>query len=176
MTSKTEMNELVQRYSVHCHCRCVDVVQRDDGHLVMHSDYIAMQRRAEAAEARIAELGDNCASLSWSLGVAEGQIAALRGEQVPVAWTDAEELSQLSKVGCAYLFTAHPISPDADLRRVIKLFTTPQAAPVVVLPDASAKNFYLSDGTFRSEDYQKSLISSLKLQGITVKSADGEGE
>lgn len=45
----------------------------------------------------------------------------------PVAWTDEQELRDLEKSGCAYLFTVKPITPNADPRRVIRLYTTPPA-------------------------------------------------
>ena len=50
-----------------------------------------------------------------------------------VAWTDEQELRDVDKYGCGYLFTANPITPNADPRRVIKLYTAPPA-PVSV-PD-----------------------------------------
>lgn len=44
-----------------------------------------------------------------------------------VGWTDAEELRSVEKDGCGYLFTVNPITPNADPRRVIKLYTAPPA-------------------------------------------------
>ncbi|WP_186821296.1 hypothetical protein [Candidatus Erwinia dacicola] len=38
-----------------------------------------------------------------------------------VAWTDEQELRDVDKFGCGYLFTVNPITPNADPRRVIKL-------------------------------------------------------
>lgn len=51
-------------------------------------------------------------------------LAALTAE--PVAWTDELELKDVEKDGLGYLFTVNPITPNADPRRVIKLY-----APVV---------------------------------------------
>ncbi|MMS79883.1 hypothetical protein D9O31_26190 [Salmonella enterica] len=48
----------------------------------------------------------------------------------PIAWTDEQELRDVAKDGCGYLFTVNPITPNADPRRVIKLYSTPPA-PVV---------------------------------------------
>lgn len=48
-------------------------------------------------------------------------------DSVPVAWTDEQELRDLEKSGCAYLFTVKPITPNADPHRVIRLYTTPPA-------------------------------------------------
>ncbi|EPQ8559318.1 hypothetical protein ACUWUA_004305 [Enterobacter hormaechei] len=42
-------------------------------------------------------------------------------EADPVAWTDEQELRDVEKFGCGYLFTVNPITPNADPRRVIKL-------------------------------------------------------
>jgi|GEM_PF-5990422 len=56
----------------------------------------------------------------------------------PVAWTDEQELRDLEKSGCAYLFTVKPITPNADPRRVIRLYTTPpapMAVPDVATPE-----------------------------------------
>ncbi|MFB4762666.1 hypothetical protein ACE3JZ_13995 [Enterobacter hormaechei subsp. steigerwaltii] len=41
----------------------------------------------------------------------------------PVGWTDEQELRDLESYGCGYLFNANPISPHADPRRVILLYT-----------------------------------------------------
>lgn len=52
----------------------------------------------------------------------------LKGEQVPVAWTDAEELRGMAKDGCGYLFKVDPVNPFTDPCRQIMLFTAPQKA------------------------------------------------
>lgn len=44
----------------------------------------------------------------------------------PIGWTDAEELRSVERDGCGYLFKANPITPNANLRRVIKLYAAPQ--------------------------------------------------
>lgn len=44
----------------------------------------------------------------------------------PVGWTDEQELRSVEKDGCGYLFKANPVTPNADPRRVILLYT---AAP-----------------------------------------------
>ncbi|EDL9527231.1 hypothetical protein AH638_21535 [Salmonella enterica subsp. enterica serovar Newport] len=49
----------------------------------------------------------------------------------PIGWTDAEELRSVEKDGYGYLFKANPISPNADPRRVIKLYRHAPPAPVV---------------------------------------------
>lgn len=49
----------------------------------------------------------------------------------PIGWTDAEELRSVEKDGCGYLFKANPISPNADPRRVIKLYRHAPPAPIV---------------------------------------------
>ncbi len=67
------------------------------------------------------------------LRMAEITLAALTAE--PVAWTDEQELRDVAKDGCGYLFTVKPITPHADPRRVIKLYATP---PGLRVPDGYA--------------------------------------
>jgi hypothetical protein len=40
----------------------------------------------------------------------------------PIGWTDEQELLDVEKLGCGYLFNANPITPHADPRRVILLY------------------------------------------------------
>lgn len=58
------------------------------------------------------------------------RIALASLEANPVAWTDEQELRDVEKHGCGYLFTVNPITPNADPSRVIKLYTAPPL-PVV---------------------------------------------
>ncbi|WP_258458397.1 hypothetical protein [Enterobacter sp. RIT418] len=62
--------------------------------------------------------------------LARVSLASLEAEAV--AWTDEQELRDVAKDGCGYLFTVKPITPHADPRRVIKLYTAP---PAPVVPD-----------------------------------------
>ncbi|HBS6382893.1 TPA: hypothetical protein MAM40_004802 [Klebsiella pneumoniae] len=59
----------------------------------------------------------------------ERRQATMNGE--PVGWTDEQELRDVEKDGCGYLFKANPITPHADPRRVILLYRHAQPAPVV---------------------------------------------
>lgn len=61
------------------------------------------------------------------------KIALASLEADVVAWTDEQELRDVEKYGCGYLFTANPVTPNADPHRVIKLYAAPPA-PVSV-PD-----------------------------------------
>lgn len=70
-------------------------------------------------------------AIEMDLKVAEFALAAMDAE--PVAWTDEQELRDVERSGCGYLFTCNPVTPHADERRVIKLYTAPPA-PVSV-PD-----------------------------------------
>ncbi len=53
------------------------------------------------------------------LQAAEKRIAELT--EKPIGWTDEQELRDVEKLGCGYLFNANPITPHADPRRVILL-------------------------------------------------------
>jgi len=65
--------------------------------------------------------------------------AALSAE--PVAWTDEQELRDVAKDGCGYLFTVKPITPHADPCRVIKLYTAPPALSETVEVARAALNY-----------------------------------
>ena len=67
-------------------------------------------------------LGDNTYNQK-TIAAMEIALAALTAE--PVAWTDEQELRDVEKDGCGYLFKVNPISPNADHRRVIKLVRLP---------------------------------------------------
>ncbi|MFZ5272584.1 DUF550 domain-containing protein [Enterobacter asburiae] len=43
----------------------------------------------------------------------------------PIGWTDEQELRSVDKDGCGYLFKANPVSPHADPRRVLMVYTAP---------------------------------------------------
>ncbi|HBQ4072215.1 TPA: hypothetical protein L7053_003165 [Klebsiella pneumoniae] len=49
-----------------------------------------------------------------------------KADSEPVGWTDEEELRDVEKDGCGYLFKANPITPHADPRRVILLYSHAQ--------------------------------------------------
>ncbi|PQL04878.1 hypothetical protein [Pantoea ananatis] len=70
--------------------------------------------------------------------LAKVALASLKAMNNPVGWTDAQELRDVEKDGCGYLFTANPITPNADERRVIMLYTTPpdQLLRPVELPES----------------------------------------
>lgn len=79
--------------------------------LAIAEAFRALEQRAEAAEAKLAELE----------------------KQPPVAWTDEQELRDVKNHGCGYLFTVDPVTPNADPRRIIKLFT--RAVPAINLAE-----------------------------------------
>lgn len=64
------------------------------------------------------------------------RIALAAMDAVPVAWTDEQELRDVDRSGCGYLFTCNPVTPHADERRVIKLYAAP---PAPVVPEIDRK-------------------------------------
>ena len=60
------------------------------------------------------------------LQLAELALAAMDSE--PVAWTDEQELRDVDRGGCGYLFTVNPVTPHADERRIILLYRHAQPA------------------------------------------------
>ncbi|EOI7431565.1 TPA: hypothetical protein ACJIVJ_002927 [Yersinia enterocolitica] len=90
----------------------LDVERRKAATLAISRD--DMKYRAETAEAALSAANEK-----------------LKGDQVPVAWTDAVELRGMAKDGCGYLFKVNPANPYIDPRRQIMLFTAakPNALP-----------------------------------------------
>lgn len=84
---------------------------------------ILKRMRASEAEAVADDVGDKeiLAVLDELIAIRE-----LKGDQVPVAWTDAEELRGMGKDGCGYLFKVDPANPFTDPRRQIMLYDRPQ--------------------------------------------------
>ncbi len=70
---------------------------------------------------------ENVCTYEMDVAVLEIALAALTTE--PVAWTDEQELQDVAKDGLGYLFTVNPITPNADPRRVIKLYRHAQPVP-----------------------------------------------
>lgn len=55
-------------------------------------------------------------------------IALAAMDSDPVAWTDEQELRDVDRGGCGYLFTVNPVTPHADERRIILLYRHAQPA------------------------------------------------
>lgn len=60
----------------------------------------------------------------------------------PVAWTDEQELRDVDKDGFGYLFKVNPITPNADPRRIIKLYRHAQSVPARVLPEIIPRSVF----------------------------------
>ncbi|HHU0638065.1 TPA: hypothetical protein ACT912_003229 [Enterobacter hormaechei subsp. xiangfangensis] len=73
-----------------------------------------------------------------AMALAAMKLALASLEADVVAWTDEQELRDVEKYGCGYLFTANPVTPNADPHRVIKLYAAPPA-PVSV-PEPIKRN------------------------------------
>lgn len=80
---------------------------------------------AELEEERDATPGAVNEDAAKAIEVMKRALASLMAE--PVAWTDEQELRDVEKYGCGYLFTANPVTPNADPHRVIKLYAAPPA-------------------------------------------------
>ncbi|EME5106997.1 DUF550 domain-containing protein [Salmonella enterica] len=87
---------------------------------------------------------DNTSPYSENLReLARIALAALTAE--PVAWTDAEELRDLRTFGFCEMFTVEPVSKDADMYRVIPLYTD---SPVSEREQVRREHAEWSDKTF----------------------------
>ncbi|EIV2275137.1 hypothetical protein L7L32_005633 [Klebsiella pneumoniae] len=84
---------------------------------------------------RLEQLADNntICKVSWDERIELAQIALAAMDSEPVAWTDEQELRDVDRGGCGYLFTVNPVTPHADERRIILLYR--HAQPVPRVPD-----------------------------------------
>ncbi|EAT8298349.1 DUF550 domain-containing protein [Salmonella enterica] len=87
--------------------------------------------------------GEGCTHVNQCSSLFEIALAALTAE--PVAWTDAEELRDLRTVGFCEMFTVEPVSKDADMYRVIPLYTD---SPVPERERIRREHAEWSDATF----------------------------
>lgn len=85
----------------------------------------------ESLAARIAELESGARSLKEDYTLAAYKMLLATMEAEPVAWTDEQELRDVDRGGCGYLFTVNPVTPHADERRIILLYRHAQPTPVV---------------------------------------------
>lgn len=85
----------------------------------------------ESLAARIAELESGARSLKEDYTLAAYKMLLATMEAEPVAWTDEQELRDVDRGGCGYLFTVDPVTPHADERRIILLYRHAQPTPVV---------------------------------------------
>lgn len=92
--------------------------------------------------------------------VQQTELATPRDEQEAVAWTDAEELRDVEKHGCGYLFKIDPANQYTDPRRQMPLFTH-QRKLVVIQP-------YLPGDCDRTEAHYK-YAQAIKAAGGIVK-------
>ncbi|MBE0396507.1 hypothetical protein ILP74_13875 [Citrobacter amalonaticus] len=94
---------------------------------------IATTRALIASQRHIIESGvygiDVVAFYRQKLAISEIALASLTSE--PVAWTDEQELRDVRRVGFGEMFSVEPVSPNADMCRVIPLYRHAPPAPIV---------------------------------------------
>lgn len=88
--------------------------------LELLDDNAKLLREKDVMEAAAQAMRDDMRLARGKLGAAEKRIAELT--EKPIGWTDEQELRDVEKLGCGYLFNANPITPHADPRRVILLY------------------------------------------------------
>lgn len=92
----------------------------------------------EEIQYEISTYGDESGRRASKLKRQQVALAALTVS--PVGWTDAQELRDVEKDGCGYIFSANPITPHADERRVILLYPNLLANILAVAPDNFGKS------------------------------------
>lgn len=96
------------------------LIEQAKGNLIGLKNYVTVYPERAESEA-------------MNIRLAEIALASITAE--PVAWTDEQELKDVEKDGSGYLFTVNPITPNADPRRVIKLYTAPPVQETGVYND-----------------------------------------
>lgn len=114
------------------------------------------------------DLNDRYAPPEVVRELARAMLASLTAE--PVAWTDELELNDVEKDGLGYLFTVNPITPNADPRRVIKLYAAPPAQ-VVSIPDDWQTCEKLSDDSYVDNALRELVEDTTGDNGVRVVQA-----
>lgn len=119
--------------------------------IVCPANVLALVEALELSHRYIERLREWNANLAHESCEYQNRIAELENAaSEPVAWTDEAELRDVEKDGCGYLFTVNPITPNADPRRIIKLYTAPPALEsrtvTVKLPKRSVAEVMLLSG------------------------------
>ncbi|MEE6950398.1 hypothetical protein Q0T32_04575 [Escherichia coli O87:H39] len=119
------------------------------------------QQRCKVIEEIIADPSTDPVSRDYyRREVVMGKIALAALTAEPIAWTDEQELRDVEKGGCGYLFTVKPVTPNADPRRVIKLYVTP---PVQVAPKTLPCSVELKPGLIIGKGCKtETLLTALK--------------
>ncbi|HIH9671188.1 TPA: hypothetical protein ACYVCL_002197 [Klebsiella pneumoniae] len=80
-----------------------------------------------------------------------------KADSEPVAWTDEQELRDVDRGGCGYLFTVNPVTPHADERRIILLYRHAQQPVVPENCPAEIRDLIAShsDALFNDDDAQE---------------------
>ena len=132
----------------------------------------------EVAEAQIAgletESKERESRLEGVIAKQEAELAAIRGASVPVAWAGMpfsfEELEKMHGATFAIGYVRGWARKCESVTMKGPVFTHP-APPVVVLPSADHE----ADGGYKYYRHE-TILKTLCANGITVKSADGEGD
>jgi hypothetical protein len=94
---------------------------------------------------------------------AQKELERLRA-QTPVGWTDEQELRDVERGGCGYLFKADPITPHADMRRVILLYAEPKPLADDISDDVRAVVQLLSEGEWAEHCTKTDLGQQLEAE------------
>lgn len=89
----------------------------------LRRSYLALRGENEDLQAQLYE------AESQADDAAEELQERRKADNEPVAWTDEEELRDVERSGCGYLFTVKPVTPHADERRIILLYRHAQPVP-----------------------------------------------
>ncbi|MFH2533781.1 hypothetical protein ABK696_24885 [Klebsiella pneumoniae] len=107
---------------------------------------LTRERLQEIAEDGFLKHGESKVLARMALAVMDSE---------PLAWTDEEELRDVERSGCGYLFTVKPVTPHADERRIILLYRHAQPVPEKYnIGDATMRHIFTPTGMTNVSDMQ----------------------
>lgn len=165
-----ELNELIDRYDVSCHCGAVYVRPKQDGHLVMYSDYASLAQRAETAEAKLALVREQRDSELNRNTELEAKLTEQQ-RQGPVAFTSPfywKELNESGRVNCWLRNDRR--DPDFN----VELFARP--APAASLSELVPEDYFASLVSKARNSADKAITKFPQPNYVLLKVAEEAGE
>ena len=112
------------------------IVWDETGKFVGYGSSVDTRESGVAIEICVGHRLDSNHDLRWQYALQP--VPAM--DSKPVAWTDEEELRDVDRCGCGYLFTVNPVTPHADERKIILLYRHAQPVPVEL------RNYFRAEG------------------------------
>ncbi len=118
-----------------------------------------LQQRVEFLESRLRGTEESLIAAVDTAQQLESELERLRAQE-PIAWTDEQELRDLEKHKCAYLFTVDRENPYHDPRRQITLYAEPKPLAVPDVEPSLQAMMQALDAFYSEEDVPENGMSA----------------